>query len=98
MGNRLEKFMIKITSKIALSLITLICVLIVIAFFTLAERKVIASVQRRKGPNVVGIFGVLQAVADGLKLVGKEVLVPTKANSDLFILAPGLTFFISLIM
>ena len=77
-------------------LITLICALICIAFFTLAERKVIASVQRRRGPNVVGIFGMFQAIADGLKLVGKEILVPTKANTDLFILAPVITFSTSL--
>jgi NADH-quinone oxidoreductase subunit H len=78
-------------------LITLVCALIIIAFFTLAERKVIASVQRRRGPNVVGIFGLLQAIADGLKLVGKEILIPSKANTDLFILAPVLTFGTSLI-
>ncbi len=84
-------------ANIVISLITLICALIIIAFFTLAERKVIASVQRRRGPNVVGIFGLLQAVADGLKLVGKEVIVPSKANADLFILAPVITFATSLI-
>src|SRR3984957_11922675 len=86
-----------IISSIVISLITLICALIIIAFFTLAERKVIASIQRRRGPNVVGIFGLLQAVADGLKLVGKEILVPSKANADLFILAPIITFAASLI-
>ena len=53
--------------------------LVIIAFFTLAERKVIASVQRRRGPNVVGIFGLLQAIADGLKLVGKEVIGPIQS-------------------
>jgi len=78
-------------------LITLVCALIIIAFFTLAERKVIASVQRRRGPNVVGIFGLLQAIADGLKLVGKELLIPSKANTDLFIIAPVLTFGMSLV-
>lgn len=80
-----------------IGLITLVCALIIIAFFTLAERKVIASVQRRRGPNVVGIFGLLQAIADGLKLVGKEILIPSKANTDLFILAPVLTFAASLV-
>lgn len=90
-------FMFNITIDVVVGLITLVCALIVIAFFTLAERKVIASVQRRRGPNVVGIFGLLQAVADGLKLVGKEILIPSKANTDLFILAPILTFGTSLI-
>ena len=82
---------------VIVALITLICALIIIAFFTLAERKVIASVQRRRGPNVVGIFGLLQAIADGLKLVGKEVLIPSKANADIFILAPVITFATSLV-
>jgi NADH-quinone oxidoreductase subunit H len=86
-----------ISIDVVIGLITLVCALIVIAFFTLAERKVIASVQRRRGPNVVGIFGLLQAIADGLKLVGKEILIPSKANTDLFILAPVLTFGTSLI-
>lgn len=89
--------MFKIGIDLIVGLITLVCALIIIAFFTLAERKVIASVQRRRGPNVVGIFGLLQAIADGLKLVGKEILIPSKANSDLFILAPVLTFGTSLI-
>jgi NADH-quinone oxidoreductase subunit H len=75
----------------------LVCILITIAFFTLAERKVIASIQRRRGPNVVGYFGLLQAIADGLKLVGKEIIIPAKSNSDLFIFAPILTFTMSLI-
>jgi NADH-quinone oxidoreductase subunit H len=89
--------MISLISSTLISLITLICALIIIAFFTLAERKVIAAVQRRRGPNVVGIFGLLQAVADGLKLVGKEILIPAKANIDLFVFAPILTFATSLI-
>ena len=83
--------------SVAVGLITLVCALVVIAFFTLAERKVIASVQRRRGPNVVGVFGMLQAIADGLKLVGKEIIIPSKANTDLFILAPIITFATSLI-
>jgi NADH-quinone oxidoreductase subunit H len=78
------------------SLITLVGSLIAIAFFTLAERKIIASIQRRRGPNVVGIFGMLQPIADGLKLVGKESVIPSKANKKLFIFAPLLTFAISL--
>jgi NADH-quinone oxidoreductase subunit H len=77
-------------------LLLILGVLIAVAFFTVAERKVIASVQRRRGPQVVGIWGTLQAFADALKLVGKELIVPARANLDLFILAPVITFGLSL--
>ena len=66
-------------------------------FFYFSRTKSYCVIQRRRGPNVVGIFGLLQAIADGLKLVGKEVIVPAKANADLFILAPIITFATSLI-
>jgi NADH:ubiquinone oxidoreductase subunit H len=61
-------------------LITIISALLSIAFFTIAERKLLASIQRRKGPNVTGFWGLLQAFADGLKLLFKEVIVPVRAN------------------
>nr|NP_044754.1 NADH dehydrogenase subunit 1 [Reclinomonas americana]AAD11869.1 NADH dehydrogenase subunit 1 [Reclinomonas americana] len=71
--------------------------LICVAYLTLLERKVIAAMQQRKGPNVVGVFGLLQPLADGLKLLLKETIVPTRANSAIFILAPILTFMLSLV-
>ena len=79
-------------STAAMVAITIVALLIGIAFFTVAERKVLASLQRRRGPNVVGIWGSLQAIADGLKLAVKEVVLPNRANKDLFVLAPVLTF------
>lgn len=69
--------------------------LIGVAFLTLAERKVMASMQRRKGPNVVGIFGIFQPIADGLKLLIKEPVLPSSANLVIFLFAPVLTFLLS---
>jgi NADH-quinone oxidoreductase subunit H len=71
--------------------------LLAIAYFTYAERKVLAFSQRRKGPNVVGPFGLLQPIADGLKLLMKETVVPSGANRVVFIAAPILTFTLALV-
>nr|YP_009330409.1 Nad1 [Coccophora langsdorfii]ANS72181.1 Nad1 [Coccophora langsdorfii] len=71
--------------------------LIAVAYFTLAERKIMAGIQRRKGPNVIGYLGLLQPLADGLKLFVKETVLPTNANIVLFVLAPLITFILSLI-
>ncbi len=71
--------------------------LIAVAYMTLAERKVMAAMQRRKGPNVVGIFGLLQPLADGLKLFIKETILPSSANLTIFVLAPILTFLLALV-
>jgi len=71
--------------------------LIGVAYLTLAERKVMASIQRRKGPNVVGLLGLFQPLADGLKLLLKEPVLPNSINTVIFLMAPVLTFMLSLI-
>ena len=86
--------MLNIILKIVFLILPL---LIAIAYFTLAERKILSSIQRRKGPNVVGTFGLLQPLADGLKLFVKETVLPSNCDVVLFIFAPILTFFLSLL-
>jgi NADH-quinone oxidoreductase subunit H len=83
-----------IVAKILLIVVPLI---VCVAYLTYAERKVIAAMQLRIGPNVVGPFGLLQPLADGVKLMFKEVVIPTKASKLVFIIAPMLTFILSLI-
>jgi NADH-quinone oxidoreductase subunit H len=79
------------------SLSLLIPLLIAVAYFTLLERKVLASIQQRKGPNIVGINGLIQPFADGLKLFLKEIILPTRSNKILFLISPFLSLFISLL-
>ena len=71
--------------------------LIAVAFFTVAERKIMGAIQRRRGPNVIGFIGLLQALADGLKLFVKETTIPSNSNLIIFILAPILSFLLSVI-
>src|SRR6056300_1074565 len=77
--------------------IVIIPLLIGVAYLTLAERRVIGFMQLRKGPNVVGPFGMLQPFADALKLMAKETILPAGANKIVFILAPMLTFILALV-
>jgi NADH-quinone oxidoreductase subunit H len=78
-------------------LLLIVLLLISVAYFTLAERKILGVIQRRRGPNVIGVFGLLQPLSDGLKLLLKETIIPSSANKIIFLAAPVLTFFISLI-
>lgn len=87
-------FIFLIIIKILLIILPL---LISVAYFTLVERKILGAIQRRKGPNVVGVYGLLQPLTDGFKLLVKESIMPSSANLILFVCAPMLTFIISLL-
>jgi NADH-quinone oxidoreductase subunit H len=78
-------------------MLIIVPVLVSVAYLTYFERKVIAAMQLRKGPNVVGPFGLLQPFADGIKLLFKETIVPSSANRVVFLIAPMLTFTLSLV-
>ena len=86
-----------ILKSIIKTLVIILPILISVAYLTLLERKVMASMQRRRGPNTVGILGLLQPFADGLKLMLKEILFPIKANKFLFIVAPVIFLALALI-
>ena len=79
------------------SLIIIVPLLISVAYFTIAERKLMGIIQRRKGPNVIGFMGLLQPLADGLKLFTKETILPSDSNIIVFLIAPVITFILSLI-
>ncbi|MCX7374134.1 MAG: NADH-quinone oxidoreductase subunit NuoH [Alphaproteobacteria bacterium] len=82
---------------VAQALALLVPVLLAVAYLTLAERKVLAAMQMRKGPNVVGPLGLLQPFADALKMLTKETIVPAGASRGLFLAAPMLTFLLAMI-
>ena len=78
-------------------IMVIVPILLTVAYTTVAERKTMASMQRRLGPNIVGYFGLLQAFADALKLLLKEYVSPTQANLALFFLGPIITLIFSLL-
>ena len=78
------------------SLLLLVCLLVFIAYVLLADRKIWAAVQLRRGPNVVGPFGLFQSFADLLKFVFKEPIIPAGANKAVFLLAPLVTVLLAL--
>jgi len=87
----------QVAVTVAQTLALLVPLLLSVAYLTIAERKVLAAMQLRKGPNVVGPFGSLQVIADALKMLLKEQIIPTGANRVLFVIAPMLTMILALI-
>lgn len=86
-----------IISILLKTLAIVVPLLISVAYFTIAERKIMGIIQRRKGPNVIGFLGLLQPLADGLKLFVKETIFPSNSNVIVFLIAPMITFILSLI-
>jgi NADH-ubiquinone oxidoreductase chain 1 len=78
-------------------LVVLVPILMTVAFVTIAERKVMAAMQRRCGPNAVGVWGIMQPFADALKLLVKEIIIPRQSNSLLFVIGPCITLIFALL-
>jgi len=72
-------------------------ILLITAYAILLERKVLASIQRRRGPNFVGFLGLLQPIADGFKLILKETIIPVASNKIIFIIAPILSLSLTIV-
>jgi len=97
MQELLNNYIIPVLWIVGKILLLTVPLIVSVALLTLMERKVIGAMQLRKGPNVVGFMGILQPFADGLKLILKETLLPSKANKIMFVIAPMLTFMLALL-
>ena len=92
-----QEYLLPLIIIVAKIVAIVVPVLICVAYLTYAERKVIGAMQLRKGPNVVGPFGLFQPIADGLKLLMKETIVPSSASPVVFVFAPMVTFTLGLV-
>ncbi len=91
----LQNFLLPSGKLVFQVLLIIVPLLIAVAYLTYFERKIIGAIQLRRGPNVVGPFGLLQPIADAIKLFLKETIIPGGANKVLFVLAPMITFVLS---
>ena len=90
-------FSLKPITFISCVLLSLLLIAISVSAFSLLDRKIIAVIQRRRGPNVVGLWGSLQGIMDAIKLIFKEIIYPSEAGIQLFLFAPIMTLSISLL-
>src|SRR5258708_10704307 len=97
MGEFLTLYAVPTVIMVIEAVAIIIPLLLAVAYLTYAERKVLAAAQLRKGPNVVGAFGLLQPLADGAKLLFKETVIPSGANRVVFVVAPIPTFLLTLL-
>jgi NADH-quinone oxidoreductase subunit H len=97
MDELLTAYVLPLLWIVAKILLIIVPLLLAVAYLTYAERKILGAMQMRQGPMVVGMFGLLQPLADGIKLFAKETLIPTGANKVVFLIAPMLTFALSLV-
>jgi len=79
------------------AIILILMLLLLVAYTILLERKLLASIQRRRGPNYVGFMGLLQPIADAIKLIIKETIIPVAANRIIFLIAPLIALILSLL-
>lgn len=93
----IAQYYVTILFIIAKILLIVVPLLLTVAYLTYAERRIIGLMQMRRGPNIVGFFGLLQPIADALKLLFKESIIPTAANKVVFVIAPVLIFTLSMI-
>lgn len=93
----INQYYVTVLFIIAKILLIIVPLLLTVAYLTYAERRVIGLMQMRRGPNVVGFFGLLQPIADALKLLFKESIIPSSASKVVFVIAPMLTFILSMI-
>lgn len=82
---------------VIIAIVIVLSLLLLVAYAILLERKILGSIQKRRGPNLVGIFGLLQPIADAVKLIIKETIIPVSSNRFIFIIAPLLTLILSLL-
>lgn len=95
--NLIQELAIEVMFILLKIVLIVVPLLLSVAYLTYAERRVIGLMQMRKGPNIVGPFGLLQPIADAVKLMFKETIVPKPADKIIFYLAPVITFVLALI-